>query len=186
MGILDINLTLNDITLLGLLNEKELGYTGSQLEDIINVRNMRIWTKIGKSSIYSTLKKLEKRNFVNVKEQYTIHERKTIPPVREKYYSITKKGKTNLINALTTILTTNVKIIDPFDISLAFLYYVAPEERKKAIDERLNQISKRKTFLEHQTKKSKDPILFLLFSKPLSLVKAEEEWIKNFYDKLTK
>ena len=71
MSVFNTKLTLNDITLLGLLNESDSGFTGKQLEETIEDRNMRVWTKIGKSSIYSNLKKLEQKNFVSVKVQLT-------------------------------------------------------------------------------------------------------------------
>ena len=178
-------LTLNDMTILGLLQEEESGFTGKELEKIVEDRNMRNWTKIGKSTIYSNLKKLEKKKYVNFQESFKKND-PNFPPIREKYYSLTTQGKSHLESALYTTLSTHKKIIDPFDISLAYLFYLTPEKRKKAIDERLEQILQRKIFLEKQCELSQDPIVFLLFSKPLYQVKAEEEWITTYYDQLTK
>jgi DNA-binding PadR family transcriptional regulator len=194
------NLTLNDITVLGLLLERETGVTGLELEKTIDTRHMRIWTKIGKSSVYFSLKNLENKGFVTSETNY-YHKDQSNPPVKEKYYRITKEGRKEQEKAIFTILSTHEKKIDPFDIALAFSLSLSPTRRKLAIEARLKMIEDRKGNLEsklsefnqqdsfgHHIDGSKnfDPAVIrnvlILFSRPLSLVKAEEEWIEKNRD----
>jgi DNA-binding PadR family transcriptional regulator len=197
LSINGIKLTLNDITILGLLLEKKTGVTGLDIEKTIEKRNMRIWTKIGKSSIYFALKKLEKKNYVISATKYYRHNQ-TTPPVKENYYKITLEGQKELENAIFNILSTHKKIIDPFDIALAFSSYLSLEKRKAAIDTRLKIIKERKELLKSKFEEFSKPGAFgykidgtidnnpgviqnvlILFSRPISLVEAEENWILN-------
>jgi DNA-binding PadR family transcriptional regulator len=193
-------LTLNDITILGLLLEKETGVTGLELEKTIDTRHMRIWTKIGKSSVYFSLKKLENKGFVSSETKY-YRKNESNPPVKERYYRITEEGRKEQEKSIFTILSTHEKIIDQFDIALAFSLCLSSTRRKQAMETRLKMIKERKNNLESKFNefnqpdsygyhidgsKNLDPAvirnILILFSRPLSLVKAEEEWIQKNKD----
>ena len=106
IGIMDdINpLSLNDMTILGLISESRTPINGDSLEKVIENRGMRNWTKIGKSSIYHSLKKLTKSKHIEIEEE--IIERKGgLPPTKRVFYGITNMGMSQLRENVITGLS---------------------------------------------------------------------------------
>jgi DNA-binding PadR family transcriptional regulator len=86
----------SELLILGLI--AEMPRHGYELEGIIEERGMREWTRIGFSSIYYVLGKLEKGGLIKAE--------KPSSPKARKRYAITQKGKEILIDQTLVALKT--------------------------------------------------------------------------------
>ena len=169
-----------EAAILGLLYEEpQYGY---QLEKIIEGWGMRNWTQIGFSSIYYVLKKLEKKDLVESR-----FEQVEGKPSR-KVFTITEHGKTIMKKKLRNLLSWNKKLISPFDLGIAYLNYLEPEEVIACLDNYLDSSMGRIKFLESTVKMQEQLnapyYVIALFSRPLRLLKTEMEWVEEFIDKI--
>ncbi len=195
MSITGSKLTLNDITILGLLNEEEKGVTGLQLENAIEQRGMRVWTNIGRSSVYYTLNKLQKSRYAMV-ETLIQQKDKKLPPVKKKFYKITELGRKELEKTVFMVLATHEKIVDPFDVAFAFSGVLTQEKLIDALTKRVVGVQERKIRLEKNINEFNKPNahgytldvsivshelviqhIIALFTRPLAFVEAEEQWL---------
>lgn len=195
MSIKSSKLSLNDLTVLGLVNEsQETGITGLQLENTVDRRGMRVWTKIGKSSIYHSLRRLQKWKFTEMKSIICYKENN--PPIKQKFFKITELGKKELKNAVFSILSKHEKLIDPFDIAFAFIQNLTLEEISNAFSHRINTMNERESLLKSKIKEFSLPEAYgytidgskiyheiviqhitALFTRPLAFVETEKKWL---------
>lgn len=171
-----------EVAILGLLYEEpQYGY---QLEKTIGGWGMRNWTQIGFSSIYYVLKKLEKKELVTSKLE------KVEGKPSRKVFTITEMGRKSMKEKLVDILSWNKKLINPFDLGLAYLNYLEGEEVIECLENYMESAQGRIKFLESSVKTQEEmgapyPVV-ALFSRPLTGLKAEIEWIKEFIEKIKK
>ncbi|MFX0065757.1 MAG: hypothetical protein ACFFC7_26585, partial [Candidatus Hermodarchaeota archaeon] len=173
---------------------------GQILEKVIENRNMRVWTKIGKSSVYHALRKLEKAKLLQ-SEKKVIERAGSTPPVTKIFYDITIEGKQKLRQAIVNTITRPEKIIDPFDIALANAPLLSKTELVEALKNRLKEIEKRQQILSERLSYLKQPeatgfsieglptrenIFFIqgLFSRPLEFLNCEKKWIMDFIEEI--
>jgi DNA-binding PadR family transcriptional regulator len=90
------NFSDSELLILGLI--AEMPRHGYELEGIIEERGMREWTRIGFSSIYYVLRKLEKGGLIKAE--------KPSSPKARKRYEITPKGKEILVDQTLIALNT--------------------------------------------------------------------------------
>ena len=171
-----------EAAILGLLYEEpQYGY---QLEKTIEGWGMRNWTQIGFSSIYYVLKKLEKKELVTSRLEAVKGK-----PSR-KVFTITPQGRENMKDKVRYLLSWNTKLINPFDLGLAYLNYLEPAEVIVCLENYMESARGRIKFLESAVKtqeKMKSPYhLVALFSRPLIQLKAEIEWVEEFIEKIKK
>ena len=173
---------LSDIeaAILGLLYEEpQYGY---QLEKTIEGWGMRNWTQIGFSSIYYVLKKLEKKELVTSKLEAVEGK-----PSR-KVFTITVNGKDTMKEKVRYLLSWNTKLINPFDLGLAYLNYLEPSEVIGCLENYRESARGRIKFLQSSVEtqeKMKSPYhVTALFSRPLVQLKAEMEWVEEFIEKI--
>ncbi|MFX1532814.1 MAG: PadR family transcriptional regulator [Promethearchaeota archaeon] len=195
------NLSLNDITVLGLVAESKEPVNGQTLEKVIQNREMRVWTKIGKSSVYHALKKLENTKLLQ-SEKKVIERAGSSPPVTKIFYDITNEGKQKLRQAIINTIARAEKVIDPFDIALANAPLLSKTELVEALNDRLKKIEQRQQLLSEKLSSFKhevtglcdeglpthENILFVqgLFSRPLEFLNCEKKWIIAFLEELNK
>jgi DNA-binding PadR family transcriptional regulator len=194
------SLSLNDITILGLVAESKEPVNGQTLEKVIQNREMRVWTKIGKSSVYHALKKLENSKLLQ-SEKKIIERAGSSPPITKIFYEITIEGKEKLQEAIINTIAKAEKVIDPFDIALANAPLLSKTELVEALKERVKKIEQRRQFLSERLNSFKQPevtglrdeglstrenILFVqgLFSRPLEFLNCEKKWIRAFLEEL--
>ncbi|HEY0196299.1 MAG TPA: PadR family transcriptional regulator [Methanobacterium sp.] len=175
MGISDL-----EAAILGLLYEEpQYGY---QLEKTIEGWGMRNWTQIGFSSIYYVLKKLEKKELVTSKLEAVEGK-----PSR-KVFTITDKGREIMKEKVRDLLSWNKKLISPFDLGVAYLNYLEPSEVVECLENYMESAKGRIKFLESSVKTQeslKSPYhVVALFSRPLSQLKTEMEWVEEFIQKI--
>jgi DNA-binding PadR family transcriptional regulator len=165
-----------EAAILGLVYENpQYGY---QLEKIIEGWGMRNWTQIGFSSIYYVLKKLEKKDLVTAKLE------KVEGKPSRKVFTITDLGKEIMKEKLNDLLSWNKKLISPFDLGLAYLNYLEPAEVIECLENYIKSAEGRIKFLESSVKMQKELnapyYVVALFSRPLSNLKNELEWVEEF------
>lgn len=171
-----------EAAILGLLYEKpQYGY---QLEKTIEGWGMRNWTQIGFSSIYYVLKKLEKKELVKSKLE------KVEGKPSRKVFTITDTGKDVMKEKLTDLLSWNKKLISPFDLGLAYLNYLEPQEVIDCLENYLESAQGRIKFLESSVRMQEELdapyYVVALFSRPLSTLKTEVAWVEDFIGKIKK
>ena len=169
-----------EAAILGLLfEEPQYGY---QLEKTIEGWGMRNWTQIGFSSIYYVLKKLEKKELVTSRMEAVEGK-----PSR-KVFTITGKGKYTMKEKVRYLLSWNTKLINPFDLGLAYLNYLEPSDVIACLKNYRESARGRIKFLESAVKtqeKMNSPYhVVALFSRPLVQLKAETKWVEEFIGKI--
>jgi len=193
-------LSLNDITVLGLVAESNDPINGKTLEKMIESRGMRVWTKIGKSSVYHALKKLEQAKLLR-SEKRTIERKGAAPPVTKIFYEITPEGKKQLQQAIIHTIRTPAKLIDPFEIAFSNTPLLSKSELIEVLEDRLKAMEPRQQFLSERVNYYKRPdatgvsveglptrenlhIVQALFSRPLAFLRCEKKWIKSYLKEL--
>jgi DNA-binding PadR family transcriptional regulator len=171
-----------EVAILGLIYEKpQYGY---QLEKTIEGWGMRNWTQIGFSSIYYVLKKLEKKELVTSKLE------KVEGKPSRKVFTITDLGRKTMKENLIDLLSWNKKIISPFDLGIAYLNYLKPEEVIDCLENYMKSTEGRIRFLESSVKVQKELkapyYVVALFSRPLDNLKTEIKWVEEFIEKIKK
>ena len=164
-----------------LYEEPQYGY---QLEKTIEGWGMRNWTQIGFSSIYYVLKKLEKKELVKSKLE------KVEGKPSRKVFTITDLGRNTMKEKLVDLISWNKKLINPFDLGLAYLNYLEPQKVVECLENYLESAQGRIKFLESSVKMQEELdapyYVVALFSRPLTSLKTEIEWVKKFIEKIKK
>ncbi|MHA2304687.1 MAG: PadR family transcriptional regulator [Candidatus Hodarchaeales archaeon] len=197
-------LSLNEFTILGLVSESKEPVSGSDLEAIIKVREMREWTSIGKSSIYHSLKKLEKKRLIRRSKEIILKEENN-PPKKKILYFITDIGRQTLEKEALKTLCEPKKLIDPFVISLSNSLMLSKDELSEALKKRILNIGHRISWLSDTLKyfrqdsakgfsitgeETTDPetlnMIRAIFERPLMFAKCEKEWLAAFLKEIEK
>lgn len=128
--------------LLGLIYEKPLN--AYEIIKRLNYMNVKWWFNIADSTVYSTLKTLEKKGFLS-----GITEKVGNMPDRT-VYSLSGKGKTEFQNTLRASIRQFNYDTNIFSIAAFFLNIFAPEEQQELLLERLNVLQKYRDGIEKQ------------------------------------
>lgn len=171
-----------EAAILGLLYEKpQYGY---QIEKTIESWGMRNWTQIGFSSIYYVLKKLEKKDLVESRVE------KVEGKPSRKIYTITEAGRTEMKEKLMDLLSWNKKLISPFDLGIAYINYLEPQEMIDCLENYVKSAEGRIKFLESSVKVQKELkapyYVIALFSRPLESLKTEIGWVEQLIGTIKK
>lgn len=128
--------------LLGLIYEKPLN--AYEIIKRLNFMNVKWWFNIADSTVYSTLKTLEKRELISGETEKVGN-----MPDRT-VYTLTGKGKGELQDTLrASILQFNYDT-NIFSIAAFFLNLFTPDERQKLLQERLIVLQKYRAGIEKQ------------------------------------
>ncbi len=169
-----------EAAILGLLYEHH--HYAYRLEQIIKKRGMRNWADIGFSSIYYVLKRLEEKKLVESKLRATEGK-----PSRKVYF-ITEEGQKAMQEKVQEILSENKKQIYSFDLGMANIEILGPEKAITCLNDYLKSTEERINFLEesivmHESINSPYNVI-ALFTRPLTLLKAEKSWVENLIQKI--
>jgi DNA-binding PadR family transcriptional regulator len=163
-----------ELALLGLLTEgPKYGY---QLENDIETRGMREWTEIGFSSIYYLLNKSEERGWI----LSTLGE-SSKGPIR-KLYALTQTGWSLLRTELRQRLADPTPNSGEFDLALAFMSILPPEEVTEALVQYQHSLEAGLERVNGQWERSGKGRLpenvDTLFSHSLHRIQSELDWVK--------
>ena len=171
-----------ETVLVALLYERDL--YGYEIEQMIEDRQMRNWTRIGFSSIYNSLNLLEKRGVICSR-----YEKEHGSP-RRKVYHLPEQQKETVLELIRSLLSSPTWEGSESSLGMAFSNYLSKNEiedalmiyRQKLLERRSN-IQKRYT---EQPEVQQKLHLRALFTRPEKLVNAELEWIDEFLMELNK
>ncbi len=171
-----------EAAVLGLICEgPQYGY---KIEKIVEERGMRNWTEIGFSSIYYVLKRLENKGLIQSK----LEKVEGKPP--RKVYTVTEEGIITMKEKVKFLLSKNKKLISPFDLGIAYLKLLEPEEVFECLKRYIDSVDERINFLRDSIdmmERTKAPYhVIALFSRPLAHMKTEKKWVEKFMDKIKK
>lgn len=128
--------------LLGLIYEKPLN--AYEIIKLLNYMNVKWWFNIADSTVYSTLKTLEKKEYIlGTSEKVGNMPDRTV-------YSLSDKGKHEFIATLkASILQFNYDT-NIFSIAAFFLNTFTPEEQRELLQKRLTVLQNYRTGIEKQ------------------------------------
>ncbi|MCC0636435.1 MULTISPECIES: PadR family transcriptional regulator [unclassified Clostridioides] len=119
--------------LLGLINEKPLN--AYEIIKVLEYMNVKYWFNIADSTVYTTIKTLEKRGLIlgTVKKDGNMPD-KTV-------YTITEKGSIEFHDTLRSSILKFDYDTNIFSITAFFIEYLGKEERKKLLEKRLEVLN---------------------------------------------
>jgi len=165
-----------ELAILALVSEQpRYGY---QLESVIEQRGMREWTEIGFSSIYYVLNKMENKCWLGSEMQPSDGH-----PAR-KVYRLTKLGYEILHQGLVERLSSPRPRTGDFDIALANLPVLSPDEIIKCLEEYHSSLAHQITRVQSKWKEDKKNNLPThvdeLFEHSLIHMQTELNWASKF------
>lgn len=128
--------------LLGLISEKPLN--AYEIIKRLNYMNVKWWFNIADSTVYATLKALEKKDYISgTAEKVGNMPDRTV-------YNLSGKGKAAFIDTLkSSILQFNYDT-NIFSIAAFFLNTFTPDEQRELLQERLEVLQKYRAGIEKQ------------------------------------
>ena len=127
--------------LLGLIYEKPLN--AYEIIKRLNYMNVKWWFNIADSTVYSTLKTLEKRGYISG----TIEKVGNMPD--RTVYSISDTGKNKFTDTLKASVLQFSYDTNIFSIAAFFLGVFAPDEQQELLGKRLEILQKYRTVGRH-------------------------------------
>jgi len=108
----ELHLSNAELMLLQIIEEKGL-ISGYELNKLVEERDIRDWADIGTTSIYVSLKKLEKKKYVS----FIVDNTKTGKGPPPKKYSVSTKGKKILTNEILRTISSSSERDKRFDLA---------------------------------------------------------------------
>ena len=128
--------------LLGLIYEKPIN--AYEIIRLLNYMNVKWWFNIADSTVYSTLKALEKKEYIaGTAEKVGNMPDRTV-------YSITCQGKEAFMDTLKASVVQFSYDTNIFSIAAFFLGVFPPEERRRLLEGRLEVLQKYRTGIGKQ------------------------------------
>ncbi len=128
--------------LLGLIYEKPLN--AYEIIKLLNYMNVKWWFNIADSTVYSTLKTLEKKEYITgTTEKVGNMPDRTV-------YSLSDKGKCVFQDTLRKSITQFNYDTNIFSIAAFFLNTFTPAEQQELLQERLSVLQKYRAGIEKQ------------------------------------
>lgn len=167
-----------DVAVLGLLTEKpSYGY---EIEQRVSSRGMRNWTRMEQSSIYNSLRRLERNGLVK-------SEKKEVDGRLRKIYHPTAEGSQALRKEVYAYLSAPAKELTNFDLGLANIYALSWDKAVEALTTYLASLEEGMGFLDSSARSMRRfgiPIAAWLFERPLAECRARAQWIEGFLEEL--
>lgn len=167
-----------EAALLGLLAENPMH--PYEIEKTVVDRDMRSWTGISMSSIYKVLGKLETKHLADV------HVELTESNVAKKVYMITDRGRKEVKEKVTELMSEMENNIYQVDIGLHNLHLLAREEVETALSRYIQSIDQLLLCYRGLEKYLSDlecPVHRMALAKRRGfLLVAEREWAVSFLD----
>jgi len=146
---------------------------GYQIREVVHTRGFRFWVQMGRTSIYVTLRKLEKAGLIAVRL-----ESGGGPP--RKVYSLTDAGLARCKREALTYLGRPAHPRNEIDLGIYALSFLDPATAQDTLEEALAFLVQRRAFLEERLQwcRSRDLYLpALAFERPLLGLAADVEWL---------
>ncbi|MFQ5506619.1 MAG: PadR family transcriptional regulator [Planctomycetota bacterium] len=168
------DLTDGGLLLLGLV--AEMPRHGYQLEQEIERRGMREWTRIGFSSVYFVLGKLEGAGLVRAKKPAGAKARKT--------FSITAAGRRALVARTSAALRTYRPTYSSLLLGMIHWFVLGREEALNALEARRGEVEAELARLA-ELRVERQPLpdyVEAIFDFSIGQLRGESEWIARTLD----
>lgn len=168
-----------EVLLISIVNEKpSYAY---EIDKIIELRNMRIWARIGVASIYQVLKRLEEKKLV-----YSKKEKEGRMPERKRYY-ITNCGKKALIEASKRLLSNFEYYYLDFNVGLEASDLLTAGEIASCLRNRLAKVQSNKKIIKKMYADENNGLFKkkAVLKSLISFREAEEKFLKEFLNELS-
>lgn len=154
---------------------------GYEIEQVIEQRGMRDWTEVGFSSIYYLLKRLEKEGLVEGR----IEQQTGRGPAR-KVYHLTPAGQAAWRAATLDALSVPRQCYTPFQLGLANLPGISPDEALPALHAYRKRLFERLDYVQARAD-SQRPLPYhveAMFDLSLTMIETELTWVEGFIKQL--
>jgi DNA-binding PadR family transcriptional regulator len=171
------NLQENELLILGLI--AEMPRHGYELEGVIEKRAMREWTRIGFSSIYYVLGKLEKRGLISADTPESAK--------AKKLYTLTDLGKEVLIDQTLSAITTIQPTYPSLLLGMLHLSVLTREQVLDALETRINGINEELDRIKN-THFEQQPLpdhVDTIFEYSIGQLTAELDWLNKTRNYMT-
>ncbi len=167
------DMTLLETTVLGIVATRSSH--AYQIEKQIRERNIRERLPIGFSTIYSALKKLEKRGYL----ESHFEPQENLPGRR--IYTVTPAGRVALVQQIKKSLSQPQRESSSFEVGLAFGTMLEKVELKEALSLYESDLSRLIQAKVREVTHFRDPnpLERALLLRPLTLWQAERKWIRE-------
>lgn len=164
-----------ELAILSLIAEKQRH--GYEIEQVIEARGMREWTRIGFSSIYYILKRLEQHGWIESGEQMVVGQGGP-----RKVYSITAEGRQVFGQAVLEALSKPERDPDNFQLGLANLTWVPKNRSIEALNTRLRELERQAEHVRGR-RAAQAPLplhVGAMFDLSLDMLGSQIEWLRAF------
>lgn len=167
-------LSRNDLLLMGLLIDRPMH--GYELSEVLSGPGFGPWVKMGRTSVYYTLGRLERDELV------TKHgERHGDKPERS-VFSITDEGRKRFFGALEGTLRTPTERISEFDVAIFYSNRLEPDVTRAAIQDRAAILAERineTTDSLSESRESANLAVHLVLEHHLSALNTERAFLEH-------
>lgn len=165
-----------ELTILGLTAERpRYGY---DIERVIDERGLRDWLSVGFSSIYYILTKLERQALISARAETEAEARAS-----HKIYQISEAGKGVLQTALVELLRHPRMIGTGFELGLANLDLLSPQQIYQALLYHQIELHRRieaTVAAWERSQQREHAAQAALYTHALALMRAEADWLAAF------
>ena len=161
---------------------------GYAIEKAVTQSNMREWTEVAFSSIYTILRRMKKNNMITSNREIVNGRSRNI-------YELTELGDKKFHERMIYNISNKEKMISSLDSAITFLEYLSKdeiinglEEYVKSIDARMERYQERMNQIQQRIV-SRDPSmshLLGLCTRHIELLSSEKKWIKGYTSDLDK
>lgn len=156
---------------------------GYQIEQVIEQRGMRQWTRVGFSSIYYLLGKLEEKGLVEV----TAEVQDGRGPAR-KVFSLTEQGQQALDRAIEMALSEPQPCYPPILLGMASLPRLGQQAVIEALQTYRAKLTEQRQAMRRNQAAQPDLPYFVdaMFGYSEALIQAELDWLAEFITRVEK
>jgi DNA-binding PadR family transcriptional regulator len=172
--------------LLGLI--KDGSNYGYAIEKAVTQANMREWTEVAFSSIYTILRRMKNSDLITSKREIVNGRSRNL-------YELTELGNKEFLEKMVHNLSNKEKVISSLDAVIPFVEYLRKdevikclEEYQKSIDAKIERYKERMNQIQTRFV-SKNPSMYYLLglcSRHIEMLSCEKKWIKSYKSNLFK
>jgi DNA-binding PadR family transcriptional regulator len=167
-----------DIAVLGLLMEKpSYGY---EIEQRVESRGYRNWTNIEQSSIYNSLRRLERNGLVS-------SEKKEVEGRLRRIYHPTEKGVEALRSEVYRLLSDPPRPVSSFDLGIANIYALSRDKAIEALQRYRQSQQEGVEFLREHGERMRSfgvVVAAWLFERPMTELAARVAWLDKTIEEI--
>lgn len=167
--------------IMGLINNSPLN--AYEIIKQLQWMNIKYWYNIADSTVYATIKTLEKKGYISGK----IEKEGNMPD--KTVYKLTVQGKIELENTLSHSIVTFDYDANVFSIATFFLDFFNATEQKQLLEKRLDNLHKYLQGIENQVTKSWEeqvpPFHVANVKRMIEVVNAEISGTKKILDSVS-